>query len=98
MWGIMQKKLRIPDDTPSGQHDISFELEIDEKGKLGEVRVVESKNMIRNLEEECKKLFRQLRPFNPAMRNGKPEKSVYSITIPIIVSRIGESKNTNSLL
>lgn len=85
MWESMQKKLRIPSDTPSGQHDISFELEIDEKGHLVEMRVVNSDSELKSLEEECMRLLRQLRPFNPAIRNGKPEKSVYSITFPIIV-------------
>lgn len=85
MWESMQRKLRIPADTPSGQHDISFELEIDEKGHLVEMRVVNPDSELNSLEEECKRLLKQLRPFNPAMRNGKPEKSMYTITFPIIV-------------
>ncbi len=86
MWNFLQHKLNIPAGTPAGHYDVLFELAIDEKGCIQSVNISEPNEEIRNLEDECKKLFMKMPPFNPALRNGKPEASVYTITIPINVS------------
>ncbi|MDE5851146.1 MAG: PEGA domain-containing protein [Muribaculaceae bacterium] len=87
MWHFLQSKLKIPSDTPAGRHEIPFQLKIDAKGNIQNIDIVESVEEIKDLENECIKIFQKMPRFKPALRNGQPEESVYTITIPVQVSK-----------
>lgn len=81
----ISRNLRFPSTAPIGSFIIPLELAIDEKGKVTNVNVLDSKSTLKVIEKEIVRVMKELPSFNPATKDGMPVKSVLPINLPVNV-------------
>lgn len=85
MGKYLSEHLVIPDGTAPGIYTIPFDLYLDEKGHVYEVKSLEKNIDLWQLEKECIRVLQEMPDFIPGTRNGQPIKSIFSVTIPVRV-------------